>query len=219
MIKFTEITKTFRFSHGVYQALRGVSFEIKTGETVAVIGPSGSGKTTTMNIMGLLDRPTSGEYLLNNQSVSYLSFQEKAVLRNKMIGFVFQSFNLLPLMTALQNVMLTLHYAGVKPLLAREKALYHLEQVGMRDYASHRPSELSGGQQQRVAIARALVNDPLLILADEPSGALDSHTSGQVMEVLLGHGGQTTIVIITHDEEVARMCARQIPIRDGVVAL
>lgn len=218
MIKLDAVTKTYHSATFVYEALKGVSFTIQAGEAAAIIGPSGSGKTTTMNIIGLLDRPTSGEYCLDGKMVSHLSVSEKASLRNQSIGFVFQSFNLLPRLTAVQNVMLTLHYCKVGGRVAFEKAMYRLEQLGMADYAQHKPSELSGGQQQRVAIARALVNDPAIILADEPAGALDSKTSEQIMEVLLTHCSKTTVVIITHDQEIARLCSHVIQICDGVVS-
>lgn len=218
MVRFDNVTKTYDLGSNVYRALNGVSFDIQTGEVVAIVGPSGSGKTTTMNIMGLLDHPTSGEYYFKGESVSHLKPHDLAKLRNETIGFVFQSFHLLPRLTALQNVALPLYYANVDDSEINTLAMAMLEKMGMADHASHKPNELSGGQQQRVAIARALINNPAMILADEPTGALDSKTSQQIMDILLAHRGRTTVAIITHDEEIAGQCPRRIAIRDGVIA-
>jgi len=217
MIKLDNVTKTYDLGANVYQALKGISFEIEAGEVTAVIGPSGSGKTTTMNIIGLLDHPTSGDYIFQGQSVSHLSSNQMAKLRNKTIGFVFQSFYLLSRLTALQNVSLPLYYAGVDSSLFHDKSMDMLDKMDMANYAQHKPTELSGGQQQRVAIARALVNDPSIILADEPTGALDTNTGQQIMDVLLADRGETTVIIITHDENIAAQCSRRIYIRDGLV--
>lgn len=219
IVRFDNVAKTYNLGSNVYHALNGVSFDIDRGDVVAIVGPSGSGKTTTMNIIGLLDRPTSGEYFLEGKPVSHLSAYEQARLRNEMIGFVFQSFHLLPRLSALQNVALPLNYANAEDADINNRAMAMLEKMGMADHASHKPNELSGGQQQRVAIARALINNPSLILADEPTGALDSKTSQQIMDILLAHRGSTTVIIITHDEEVAAQCPRRIGIRDGLVAV
>ena len=218
MIKLENVTKTYDLGTHMYQALKGVSFEVKAGEVVAIVGPSGSGKTTTMNILGLLDHPTTGEYIFQGESIAHLSSNQLAKRRNKTIGFVFQSFYLLSRLTALQNVALPLYYASVDAKLIHDKSMAILEKMSMADYAQHKPNELSGGQQQRVAIARALINDPSVILADEPTGALDTKTSQKIMDLLLKHRGQTTVVIITHDQDMAAQCPRRIAIRDGLVS-
>jgi putative ABC transport system ATP-binding protein len=200
------------------RALAGVSVDIARGELVAVMGPSGSGKSTFMNVLGCLDRPTSGEYLLGERRVSALDGDELAAVRNRHIGFVFQSFNLLARTTALENVELPLVYAGVPAAERRRRALEMLRQVGLEERAGHHAAQLSGGQQQRVAIARALVARPLLILADEPTGALDSRTSLEIMGLLqaLNRGGMT-VVLVTHEPDVARFAARILRFRDGRV--
>lgn len=218
MIRFDRVTKVYQLGDSVYEALKGVSFTIQHGEVVAIVGPSGSGKTTTMNIIGLLDHPTTGQYFFNDEPVSHLTSNQLAKLRNKTIGFVFQSFHLLPRLTALQNVMMPMYYANEETQSIKPRAMEMLNKMGLAAYHAHKPTELSGGQQQRVAIARALVNEPHIILADEPTGALDTKTSHHIMEVLLAHSGQTTVVIITHDLEVADQCPRVIQIRDGVVS-
>jgi putative ABC transport system ATP-binding protein len=199
-------------------AVRGVDIEITRGEFVAVMGPSGSGKSTFMNLIGCLDTPTAGDYWLNGTSVKKLSDDELARVRNREIGFVFQTFNLLPRATSLHNVELPLIYAGIKSRERRELAREKLELVGLGDRMDHKPPELSGGQRQRVAIARALVNSPALLLADEPTGNLDSSTSGEIMEVLkvLNEGGQT-IVLVTHEHDIAQYAKRQVHLRDGLV--
>jgi len=217
MIKLENVTKTYIMGANEFQALKGISFDIKQGEVVAIMGPSGCGKTTTMNILGLLDHPTSGHYYLEGEESTHLSKNELAYVRNKKIGFVFQSFFLLPKLNAMQNVGLPLFYANVDPKVIREKSMRMLEKVEVAEYARHKPNELSGGQQQRVAIARALVQEPSIILADEPTGALDSKTSELILKLLLVHRGETTVLIITHDEEVANQCPRIITIRDGLV--
>ncbi len=217
MIEFENVEKTYRMGDHVVHALKGVSFKIERGEVVAIIGPSGSGKSTTMHIIGLLDRPTKGKYYLLNEETGHYSRNELAALRNRTIGFIFQAFYLLPRLSAIQNVGLPLFYRNESQSIIKEKSLAMLAKVGMADYASHRPNELSGGQQQRVAIARALVGDPEIILADEPTGALDSKTSESVLELMLSHAGDTTVVIITHDPEVASRCPRMIQIHDGLI--
>ncbi len=202
----------------VVHALRGVSLEIAVGEFVAVMGPSGSGKSTFMNLLGCLDRPTAGDYWLGDQEVSRLSGDELATVRNRQIGFVFQHFNLLARTSALDNVALPLLYSGMPASSRRDKALQRLRQVGLAERLDHQPTQLSGGQQQRVAIARALANDPKLVLADEPTGALDSRTSVEIMALLqaLNREG-ITIVLVTHEHDVADFAKRIILFRDGQV--
>jgi putative ABC transport system ATP-binding protein len=219
MIKLERVTKDYHMGENVYHALRGIDIEVKAGEMVAIVGPSGSGKTTTMNIIGLLDKPSSGCYVLNGRDVSSLSSDEQAYWRNREIGFVFQSFFLLPRLTALQNVMLPLNYRQVPAGEKKERAMASLAKVGMDRHSHHRPTELSGGQQQRVAIARALIGEPSIILADEPTGALDSKTSREVMDLLMGlnQQEQRTVVMITHDPDLARECPRDICIYDGMI--
>ncbi|MGH7751415.1 MAG: ABC transporter ATP-binding protein, partial [Gemmatimonadales bacterium] len=201
------------------RALRGVDLQIRRNEYVAVMGPSGSGKSTLMNIIGCLDTPSGGEYWLNGQRVSHLTDDRLARIRNKEIGFVFQTFNLLPRADALHNVELPLIYAGLSARQRRVKAQLALERVGLADRMHHKPNELSGGQRQRVAIARALVNEPSILLADEPTGNLDSTTSAEIMAVFseLHRQGQT-VVMVTHEQDIAAHAARVITLRDGVVA-
>ena len=218
VIETTEIAKTYVMGVEVIHALRSVSIKIPRGEYVAFMGPSGSGKSTLMNIVGCLDTPTSGQYILNGQDVSRMSDNQLAEVRNKEIGFVFQSFNLLPRASALDNVALPLIYAGLNKRDRNELALESLRSVGLADRASHRPNELSGGQRQRVAIARALVNNPSVLLADEPTGALDSKTSHEIMdlfEALYAKGN--TIIMVTHEEDIARYAHRIVRLRDGLV--
>ena len=219
LIKTEKLTKTYEMGETVsVQALRGVDLEIPRGEYVAIMGPSGSGKSTLMNLIGCLDTPTEGHYWLNNQLVSELDDDQLASIRNKEIGFVFQTFNLLPRATALHNVELPLIYNGTPANERRERAGEALATVDMADRMNHRPNELSGGERQRVAIARALVNRPSLILADEPTGNLDSQTSGEIMaffDRLVSQGN--TIVLVTHEHDIAAHAARIIHIRDGMV--
>ena len=218
VIQVREITKIYRMGAVEVPALRGVSFDVARGELIAIMGPSGSGKSTLMNILGCLDRPTSGEYLLDGQPVSQLNDDQLAGIRNRKVGFVFQSFNLLPRMTALANVELPLRYAGMLSG-TREKARAALEAVGLSNRLTHKPNELSGGQQQRVAIARALVNNPAIILADEPTGNLDTRSGQEIMGLLvtLNRDQGTTIVLVTHDPEIAAYAERVIHIRDGQI--
>ncbi|MGH7567657.1 MAG: ABC transporter ATP-binding protein [Gemmatimonadales bacterium] len=203
----------------VVRALRGVNLQIRRNEYVAVMGPSGSGKSTLMNLIGCLDTPTSGEYWLNGQHVSHLVDDELARIRSKEIGFVFQTFNLLPRANALHNAELPLIYAGLAARERRAQAAHALERVGLGDRMDHKPNELSGGQRQRVAIARALVNTPSILLADEPTGNLDSTTSGEIMHVFADlHRQGQTIVMVTHEHDIAAHAARVVTLRDGLVA-
>lgn len=214
MIVLSEVRRTYRKGTEEVHALNGVSLEIRRGEFVAVMGPSGSGKSTLMNVIGLLDRPDTGEYLLNGKNASALTPDEQATLRNENIGFVFQAFHLLPQTTALENVELPLVYSSRSH--TRGLGMTALERVGLADRATHFPGELSGGQQQRVAIARALVQEPDLILADEPTGNLDSGTSSEIMELLRSlNAAGTTLVVITHDPNVSRHADRIVTLIDG----
>ncbi len=217
MIELENITKVYRMGRVEVHALRAVSLTIKPGDMIAIIGASGSGKSTLTNIMGCLDKPTSGRYLLGGTNVSQLNDNRLAEMRNRKFGFVFQEFNLLPRATALANVELPLIYGGV--FQRRKRALEALERVGLGVRANHKPTELSGGEQQRVAIARALVNDPSVILADEPTGNLDSHSGKEVMSILDGlHSEQgITLIIVTHDPGVAQHCRRIIHLEDGQI--
>jgi putative ABC transport system ATP-binding protein len=219
LIALQTVTKVFHMGDVEVRALRGVSLEIATGEFMAIRGPSGSGKSTLMNIIGCLDRPTTGRYLLDGQDVAPLDRDALARIRNRMLGFVFQSFNLLPRTSALENVELPLLYAGVGRAERHRRARLALERVGLGDRLDHTPNRLSGGQQQRVAIARALVTEPKLILADEPTGNLDSRTSVEVMALLqeLGRAG-ITIVLVTHEPDIATFVSRVVVVRDGHIA-
>lgn len=219
VIEISEIVKNYQVGTVVVRALRSVSLDINKNEYVAIMGPSGSGKSTLMNILGCLDTPTKGKYVLNGTDVSKMEDDMLAEIRNKEIGFVFQTFNLLPRYTALENVMLPLIYAGI-PRADREKqAINSLEEVGLSDRMHHRPNELSGGQRQRVAIARALVNTPSIILADEPTGNLDSKTSYDIMDLLDKiHDKGNTVILVTHEEDIARHAHRIIKLMDGEVA-
>ncbi|GAB4177658.1 MAG: ABC transporter ATP-binding protein [Rhodocyclaceae bacterium] len=216
LIRAQDLVKEYESGATVVPALRGVSIEIAAGEFVAVMGPSGSGKSTFMNLLGCLDRPSSGRYWLGGEEVSTLSGDALARVRNREIGFVFQHFNLLARTSALDNVALPLLYGGCGPAERRARAARRLEQVGLSDRMGHQPSQLSGGQQQRVAIARALVNDPRLVLADEPTGALDTHTSIEIMALLqsLNRAG-ITIVLVTHEHDIAGFAGRIVSFRDG----
>ncbi|NHE59915.1 ABC transporter ATP-binding protein [Cyclobacterium sp. GBPx2] len=218
MIKTKEIRKIYRMGSEEVHALESVSIKVDRGEYVAFMGPSGSGKSTLMNIIGCLDTPTSGQYILNSKDVSDMSENELAEIRNKEIGFVFQTFNLLPRATCLDNVALPLIYAGYNKTEREEKAFLALKSVGLDDRIHHKPNELSGGQRQRVAIARALVNDPSIILADEPTGNLDSKTSYDIMDLFNElHQKGNTIIMVTHEDDIAHYAHRVIRLRDGLV--
>ena len=218
IIQLDRTARVYRTGDVDVHAVRSVSLNIQRGEFVAIMGSSGSGKSTLMNIIGCLDTPTSGEYFLNGPNVAQLSDSELAAIRNKEIGFVFQTFNLLPRLTALQNVALPLVYAGIPEAERLKKAKEVLEQVGLGDRIKHRPNELSGGQRQRVAVARALVNHPSIILADEPTGNLDSKTSEEIMQLLdIIHQAGNTIVLVTHEEDIALHAKRVVRMRDGIV--
>jgi putative ABC transport system ATP-binding protein len=210
------LAKVYKMGQIEVHALRGVSFEIKRGEILSIMGPSGSGKSTLMNILGCLDRPSSGEYVLDGERVSTLNDDQLASIRNRKVGFVFQSFNLLPRQTALSNVELPMRYAGAVNN-RKQRARAALESVGLGDRMTHRPTELSGGQQQRVAIARALVNDPAILMADEPTGNLDSKSGKEIMELImrLNRERGTTIIIVTHDPNIAAQTQRVIRLQDG----
>jgi len=216
LIEARDLTKVYEMGDQTVRALRGVSVDIAEGEFVAIMGASGSGKSTLMNILGCLDRPTSGTYHLAGEAVEGMGANQLASIRNRRIGFVFQQFNLLPRTSAVENVELPMVYSGVKAAVRRERAMAALHKVGLGERCSHTPAELSGGQQQRVAIARALVNEPQLILADEPTGALDSQTSEDIMRLLADLNAQgMTVVIVTHESDIAAWARRKIVFRDG----
>jgi putative ABC transport system ATP-binding protein len=218
LIETRELWKSYVMGEEEIHALRGVSIEIQRGEYVAIMGPSGSGKSTLMNLIGCLDTPTKGSYLLNDKEVASMNDDELARIRNEEIGFVFQTFNLLPRATALHNVELPLVYAGVSGKERQDRARLALEKVELTSRASHRPNELSGGQRQRVAIARALVNNPSILLADEPTGNLDSKTGVEIMSLFARlHEGGNTIILVTHEPDIAAYAHRVIYIRDGQV--
>lgn len=218
LINITDLVKSYHLEGISTTVLKEVSVKVYQNDLLAIVGASGSGKSTLMNIIGLLDKADSGTYLLNNHDVAFLTDDESAILRNQQIGFVFQQFNLLPRFSALQNVALPLTYRGVPANEINEKVLTALDRVGMKKYAKHRPTQLSGGQQQRVAIARALVTEPQVILADEPTGALDSKTGSEVMKLFLTlHDEGRTIIMVTHDEHIAQQCKKTITLVDGLV--
>jgi putative ABC transport system ATP-binding protein len=218
IIHLGNIRKNYYLGKQVIEVLQGITLDILKNEYVALMGPSGSGKSTLMNILGCLDTPTAGSYVLNGKDVSRMSDNDLAEVRNQEIGFVFQQFNLLPRLTAVENVALPLVYAGVSKKDRLQKAMHVLEKVSLADRSHHRPNEMSGGQNQRVAIARALVNDPSIILADEPTGNLDTKTSYEIMDIFEQiHSGGNTVVLVTHEEDIANHARRIIRLRDGVL--
>lgn len=218
LIRLSHIQRFYNMGKETVYALRDISIEINKGEYVALMGPSGSGKSTLMNILGCLDSPNAGIYQLNNAQVSTMNDDELAEIRNKEIGFVFQTFNLLPRLTAVENVALPLVYSGEKKHVRIERAMEALTSVGLADRATHKPNEMSGGQRQRVAIARALVTRPSIILADEPTGNLDTKTSEEIMELFEAiHARGNTIILVTHEEDIARRAKRIIRLRDGLI--
>ncbi len=218
MIVLKDIHRSYELPKITVEVLKGINLEAEQGDFIAIMGPSGSGKSTLLNILGCLDRPTSGRYLLDNVDVSTKNDNELAEIRNRSIGFVFQSFNLLPRFPAWKNVELPLLYGGVEPKIRKQKAVEMLGRMGLGDRSDHKPNELSGGEQQRVAIARALINSPVIILADEPTGNLDSKVGREIMEIFaeLNRGG-VTIILVTHETEIAGFAKRIITMRDGVV--
>ncbi|MGH1339139.1 MAG: ABC transporter ATP-binding protein [Aureispira sp.] len=218
VIDITNVRKRYQMGEQIVHALRGVTLTIEKNEYVALMGPSGSGKSTLMNMLGCLDTPTSGDYLLNQQNVSTLIDDELAAIRNKEIGFVFQTFNLIPRLSSLENVALPLVYSGMKKSARLAKAQKVLESVGLGDRVDHKPNELSGGQRQRVAVARALVNDPSIILADEPTGNLDSKTSIEIMALFEQiHNNGNTVILVTHEPDIAEYSHRIIRLKDGEI--
>jgi len=218
MLKISQLHKSYPIGDSSLHVLKGIDLSVDAGEMVAIMGSSGSGKSTLLNIIGMLDEADSGDYILDNVPIKDLTEKKAAVYRNKFLGFIFQSFNLINYKNALENVALPLYYQGLKRKERQEKGKFHLEKVGLLDWAHHLPSELSGGQKQRVAIARALAANPKLLLADEPTGALDTTTSYEIMEFLqqLNDEGKT-ILIVTHEEDIAEMCKRVVRLRDGII--
>jgi len=219
MIELRDVSKVYHIGGGLLYALKEVSLTIDSGEMIAIVGPSGSGKSSLMNIIGMLDRPTTGAYYYNDKAIAAHDDDELAAIRNRMIGFVFQSFCLLPRLSAWKNVAMPLLYRHEHGAKVKQKALAVLDKVGMRQYAEHKPLQLSGGQQQRVAIARALIGEPQVVLADEPTGALDQTTGREVMDLFkrLNQEEGATIVVITHDEKISQQCSRIIHIEDGSI--
>jgi putative ABC transport system ATP-binding protein len=219
MLKAVDIHKTYNVGPTKVDVLKGISLEVEQGELLAIVGASGSGKSTLMHMLGLLEQPTSGEYYVEGEKIGYDDDQALSTLRNRKIGFVFQQYYLLPRLTALDNVGIPLVYRGMKDAEIRERSMALLQKLEMADRAGHRPDEMSGGQQQRVAIARALVGSPTLILADEPTGALDTHTGQEIMNVFrkLNEEERITIIVITHDPKIAIQCRRQAEIADGLI--
>mgnify|MGYP002823760496 FL=1 len=218
MLKINKLHKSYKMGDSSLHVLKGINLHVEKGEMVAIMGSSGSGKSTLLNIIGILDELDSGEYTLDGIEIKDLTEKKAAQYRNKFLGFVFQSFNLINFKNALENVALPLYYQGLKRKERQEKAMFHLEKVGLADWSTHLPNELSGGQKQRVAIARALAAEPKLLLADEPTGALDSTTSQDIMQFLqqLNDEGKT-ILIVTHEEDISLMCKRIVRLKDGVI--
>ena len=218
MLKINKLNKSYKMGDSSLHVLKGINLHVEKGEMVAIMGSSGSGKSTLLNIIGILDELDSGEYTLDGIEIKDLTEKKAAQYRNKFLGFVFQSFNLINFKNALENVALPLYYQGLKRRERQEKAMFHLEKVGLADWSTHLPNELSGGQKQRVAIARALAAEPKLLLADEPTGALDSATSQEIMQFLqqLNDEGKT-ILIVTHEEDISLMCKRIVRLKDGVI--
>jgi len=218
MLEINQLHKSYAIGDSILHVLKGIDFSVANGEMVAIMGSSGSGKSTLLNIIGMLDEADSGDYVLDSVPIKNLTEKKAAIYRNKFLGFIFQSFNLINYKNALENVALPLYYQGLKRKERQEKARFHLQKVGLLDWQTHLPSELSGGQKQRVAIARALASNPKLLLADEPTGALDTTTSSDIMAFLqqLNDEGKT-ILIVTHEEDIAAMCKRIIRLRDGVI--
>ncbi len=218
MLKINQLHKSYPIGDSSLHVLKGIDLEVNSGEMVAIMGSSGSGKSTLLNIIGMLDEADSGDYILDGVPIKNLTEKKAAVYRNKFLGFIFQSFNLINYKNALENVALPLYYQGLNRKERQEKAKFHLQKVGLLEWAHHLPSELSGGQKQRIAIARALAADPKLLLADEPTGALDTKTSYEIMEFLqqLNDEGKT-ILIVTHEEDIAEMCKRVVRLRDGII--
>ena len=218
MLKINKLHKSYKMGDSSLHVLKGINLKVEKGEMVAIMGSSGSGKSTLLNIIGILDELDSGDYTLDGIEIKDLTEKKAAQYRNKFLGFVFQSFNLINFKNALENVALPLYYQGLKRKERQEKAMFHLEKVGLADWAKHLPNELSGGQKQRVAIARALAAEPKLLLADEPTGALDSATSHEIMQFLqqLNDEGKT-ILIVTHEEDISLMCKRIVRLKDGVI--
>ena len=218
MLKINKLHKSYKMGDSSLHVLKGINLHVEKGEMVAIMGSSGSGKSTLLNIIGILDELDSGEYTLDDIEIKDLTEKKAAQYRNKFLGFVFQSFNLINFKNALENVALPLYYQGLKRKERQEKAMFHLEKVGLADWSTHLPNELSGGQKQRVAIARALAAEPKLLLADEPTGALDSATSQEIMQFLqqLNDEGKT-ILIVTHEEDISLMCKRIVRLKDGVI--
>ncbi|AEH01239.1 MULTISPECIES: ABC transporter ATP-binding protein [unclassified Lacinutrix] len=218
MLKISKLHKSYPIGDSSLHVLKGIDLSVESGEMVAIMGSSGSGKSTLLNIIGMLDEADEGEYILDNVPIKNLTEKKAAIYRNKFLGFIFQSFNLINYKNALDNVALPLYYQGLKRKERIEKGLFHLEKVGLKDWAEHLPNELSGGQKQRVAIARALAANPKLLLADEPTGALDTKTSHEIMDFIqtLNDEGKT-ILMVTHEEDIASMCKRIVRLKDGVI--
>lgn len=218
MIKINNLHKSYVMGSNSLHVLKGINFEVEEGEMVAIMGSSGSGKSTLLNILGILDEADEGAYSLDSKDINNLNEKVAAQYRNKFLGFIFQSFNLITYKSALDNVAMPLYYQGVKRNIRMEKAMHYLEKVGLSDWATHLPNELSGGQKQRVAIARALASDPKVLLADEPTGALDSTTSCEVMELIQGINDEgKTILVVTHEDDIAHMCKRIVHLKDGII--